>query len=67
MLPGPDDPTFGFASLSLEPDPALPPGPPPKQRESGGHTITDIIPSYVAEDGRTYHGWMAGGKAPKVL
>lgn len=52
----PDDATFGIENLKLEADPSLP----QKHRDRTGRTIADIS-SYEDKDGRTYHGWMAGG------
>ena len=53
----PEEATLGMENVRLEPDPVLP----QDERVSSGRTVTDII-SYIDEDGRTYHGWMAGGK-----
>ncbi|KAI1849703.1 hypothetical protein JX266_004652 [Neoarthrinium moseri] len=48
-------PMYIFGKYSLEPDTVIP----KREREPTGHTIADIV-STVEEDGRTYHGYMAG-------
>ena len=56
-MPPSDDTTRGFSYLNLEPEPPQP----TTQWKYTGTTITDLA-YYVDEDGRTYQGWMAGGK-----